>query len=62
MRYIQKGEEPAYMSEWKELRKSCGQKLIYKEFDQKAQLNRDLRKEQHNICCYCQRVIDHYQM
>ena len=62
MRYIQKGEEPAYMSEWKELRKSCGQKLVYKEFDQKAQLNKDLRKEQHNICCYCQRVIDHYQM
>ena len=61
MRYIHKGKEPAYMTEWKELRKGCGQKLTYNEFDQKARLNKDLRKEQHNICCYCQRVVDHYQ-
>ena len=61
MRYITKGEEPAYMTAWKEARIAAGQSLQYDEFDKKKELNEDLRIEQHHICCYCQRSIDHYQ-
>ena len=60
MRYVFKGNEPRYMLEWKSTRLSCGQSILYKEFDKKQELNHDLRIEQHSICCYCQCVIDHY--
>lgn len=61
MRYIHKNKEPQYIQEWKVLRKRGEQEPIYNEFDKKAQLNADLRAEQHGVCCYCQRVIDHFQ-
>lgn len=60
MRYIHKNKEPKYIQEWKALRKKGEQEPIYNEFDKKAQLNADLRTEQHGVCCYCQRVIDHF--
>ena len=49
------------MQEWKAIRAEHEQSVKYNEFDQKARLNADLRAEQHGICCYCQRVIDHFQ-
>lgn len=42
------------------LRKS-GVKVIYDNFNDKKKLNNFLRAEQKNICCYCQRRIDHFQ-
>lgn len=61
MRYIHKNIVPSYMTEWIDARKDAGQKIVYDDFDKKKELNKDLRHEQHGLCCYCQRVIDHYQ-
>ena len=61
MRYIEKGETPQYITDWITLRKSADQSLDYDEFNQKNRLNEDLRKEQHGLCCYCQKRIDHFQ-
>lgn len=51
------------MSEWKRQRQQMNppQPLSYDEFDRKADLNKQLRKEQHGICCYCQQRITHFQ-
>lgn len=61
MRYIEKGDTPQYITDWIALRKSANQSLDYDEFNQKSKLNEDLRKEQHGLCCYCQKRIDHFQ-
>lgn len=49
------------MVQWKKLRVSAGQSLDYDSFGYKRELNDVLRKEQHGICCYCQRRVDHFQ-
>ncbi|MDR0989643.1 MAG: TIGR02646 family protein [Prevotellaceae bacterium] len=51
------------MSEWKKQRNQMDppQSLSYNQFDRKAALNEQLRKEQHFICCYCQQRITHFQ-
>ena len=61
MRYIEKGEEPEWMAEWKLARKAAGQLLAYDDFDRKRELNERLREEQHALCCYCQQRLSHYQ-
>lgn len=61
MRYIKKGEEPGFMTKWKEERIKSGQSLAYNDFDDKKALNECLRNEQHQICCYCQQRLDHFQ-
>ena len=61
MRYIQKRDTPQFITDWIELRKSAGQKIIYEEFDQKPLLNNYLRQDQHHIWCYCQQILTHFQ-
>ena len=63
MRYIVKGQEPGFLTEFKRLQESAGVHATYDTFGgkgNKANLNSILREEQRNICCYCQRRIDHY--
>lgn len=60
MRFIKKSHPPIFMSQWIDQRKAAGQSINYDEFDKKSQLNDLLRAEQHDICCYCQRRIDHF--
>ena len=38
-----------------------GVPILYSTFPYKQQLNNVLRAEQHGICCYCQRRIDHHE-
>ncbi|GBU08625.1 hypothetical protein AwDysgo_19560 [Bacteroidales bacterium] len=62
MRYIQKKEVPNCIKNWIEQRTGIGQSVFaYNDFDKKAELNAILRAEQHNICCYCQQKLTHYQ-
>lgn len=61
MRYIPKQQEPAVMKEWKEEQVNHALPLRYDIFPRKKELNEILRSEQHSICCYCQRRIDHFQ-
>lgn len=61
MRYIKKGQEPAFMSQWKAQCRQAGQLLAYNDFNNKAKLNEILRAEQHHICCYCQQRLSHFQ-
>ena len=61
MRYIPKQQEPAVMKEWKEEQVNHALPLCYDIFPEKKELNEILRSEQHSICCYCQRRIDHFQ-
>ena len=61
MRYIRKQSEPEIMKEWKAAQKKEGLSVRYDIFPHKSILNEILRLEQHGICCYCQRRIDHYQ-
>lgn len=61
MRYIHKQPEPAVLKKWKEAQASQGLSLLYDIFPDKKQLNDILRQEQHDICCYCQRRIEHFQ-
>ncbi len=60
MRYIVKGAVPSFFSDWVNQRKAAGKPLLYEKFRYKRDLNDALRAEQHNICCYCQRTIDHH--
>lgn len=63
MKYISKGSEPTFLTQFKELQKAAGIPATYDTFGgkgNKAALNEILRAEQHYICCYCQRQIDHY--
>lgn len=61
MRYIPKGQEPDIIKDFKTIQHSAGLPATYKIFRDKPLLNEILRNEQHKICCYCQRRIDHYQ-
>jgi uncharacterized protein (TIGR02646 family) len=61
MRYIPKGSEPDVIKDFKTIQQSAGLPATYNVFRDKSLLNQILRHEQHNICCYCQRRIDHYQ-
>lgn len=64
MRYIHKSRNSQARTL---LNKACrnlrnsGVKVIYDNFSDKKKLNNFLRAEQKNICCYCQRRIDHFQ-
>lgn len=63
MKYISKGPEPLFLTQFKKLQTAAGIPATYDTFGtkgNKASLNDKLRAEQHNICCYCQRRIDHY--
>lgn len=61
MRYIKKGEEPLSLKEWKLQQKNAGLPLAYRDFRDKRGLNAALIKEQHGICCYCEKRLDHFQ-
>ena len=61
MRYIPKKNPPEYLEHWKEKQEKAGLPLYYDDFPHRPLLNKDLRQEQHNICCYCQRRVDHFQ-
>lgn len=61
MRYICKQSEPEIMKEWKSAQEKENLTVRYDIFPHKNELNGILRPEQHGICCYCQRRIDHYQ-
>ena len=61
MRYIHNQFEPVLMEEWKEAQMKEELSVRYDIFPHKKALNEILRSEQHGICCYCQRRIDHYQ-
>lgn len=63
MKYIGKEAEPTLLTQFKELQAAAGIPATYDTFGgkgNKAALNEILRSEQHDICCYCQRRIDHY--
>ena len=61
MRYIRKQSEPEVMKVWKEAQKKENLPVRYDLFPYKKALNEIFRSEQHGICCYCQRRMDHYQ-
>ena len=61
MRYIKKGKEPTFMTEWKDIQREAGLPLAYRDFRDKSKLNEVLRFEQHGICCYCEKRINHFQ-
>lgn len=63
MKYIIKGPEPLFLTQFKKLQTAAGIPATYETFGSKgnkASLNDILRAEQHDLCCYCQRRIDHY--
>lgn len=60
MRYIQKNDEPDCLKEYKDSCRQTGERACYANFGKKKELNYILRAEQHGLCCYCQRVIDHF--
>ncbi len=61
MRYIHKGAEPKYITEYKKSQLSGNLAANYANFREKRRLNDDLRMEQRHICCYCQQSLDHFQ-
>lgn len=61
MRFIRKGGEPQFMSQWKSDQQKAGSPILYDLFPNKKELNDVLRAEQHEICCYCQRRVNHFQ-
>ncbi len=61
MRFIRKGGEPQFMSQWKAAQQRAGLPILYDLFPYKEKLNDVLRAEQHEICCYCQRRVNHFQ-
>lgn len=63
MRYIPKPNYSSAKSLLDDARMSMrkiGLNELYCNFSEKEQLNSLLREEQKEICCYCQRRIDHY--
>lgn len=60
MRYIEKQAEPEFHTRCVTHSQQHGDAPLYKNYSQKKRLNDFLRTEQHNICCYCQRPIDHF--
>lgn len=61
MKFIPKGPVPDIIKDFQRIQQSAGLPATYELFREKSLLNEILRREQHNICCYCQRRIDHYQ-
>lgn len=64
MRYISKPNYSSALTLLEDARKKmqdAGISELYEHFYEKEQLNSILREEQKQICCYCQRRIDHYQ-
>jgi uncharacterized protein (TIGR02646 family) len=60
VKYIKKGKEPQEFYEWKLLNQDLS--LTYKELpsDVKQAVYNALRRDQGNICCYCERaLLDH---
>lgn len=60
MRFIEKSDEPAYLTSYKQAQLQAGLSVSYKGFREKTDLNDLLRVEQHHICCYCQQRLTHY--
>lgn len=60
MRYIEKRDEPAYLTSYKQIQLQAGLFVSYQGFREKEGLNELLRGEQHHICCYCQQRLTHY--
>lgn len=61
MRYINKGNEPNIILNYRNLCQAAGQIVSYEDFPHLEQLNNLLRTKQKCICCYCMQRIDHYQ-
>ena len=64
MRYIAKPNNSvarSLLTKAKEEMSKAGISLIYDHFNDKEELNNELRKEQKCICCYCQQRIEHFQ-
>lgn len=64
MRYINKNidsEGHRLLEGWNLLRRKANQKLVYREFEKKEELNNSLREEQGEICCYCQQKITKFK-
>ena len=64
MRYIPKPDNSSALTLLEDARKKmqeAGISELYEHFHEKEQLNSILREEQKQICCYCQRRIDHFQ-
>ena len=64
MRYIPKPSYSSALTLLEDARKKmqeAGISELYEHFYEKEQLNSILREEQKQICCYCQRRIDHFQ-
>lgn len=60
MRFIKKEIIPNVLTEWHDRRVFQGLDTLYSKFGHKEELNDILRKEQHHICCYCQRQLTHF--
>lgn len=60
MRYIEKIEEPASLTSYKQIQLQAGLAVSYSGFREKRTLNDLLRNEQHHICCYCQQRLTHF--
>lgn len=62
MRFIQKRSvPPSFVTTYIAQRIAAGQVVTYNDFPYKKELNEILRREQRNVCCYCQQSIDHFQ-
>lgn len=65
MRYINKQTiEPECLAEYKAECKALGvpEPLLYAEFNKTGMLKSILCKEQHNVCCYCQRPVKGFRI
>lgn len=65
MRYIKKNSsEPECLSEYKAECKRLEVKppLLYRDFNRTGELRNILTKEQHNVCCYCQRAVKGFRI
>jgi len=62
MKYINKGNEPSFLTQWKSQATQNGMTIDYKTFKQdknlKNQLHSVLIQEQGAICCYCEDKIN----
>ena len=64
MRYIAKSNNSdafVLLEKAKQEMRNAGISCLYNHFNEKENLNNILRREQKQICCYCQQRIEHYQ-
>ncbi len=60
MRFIKKTVAPQCLIDYVSEQRAASLEIGYNLFPHKRALNDALRAEQHSICCYCQRTIDHF--